>query len=461
MEGILTSIIDKNIAAFQTAEALETALVNQKGFVSYYFMDGNPDWLRQLGKYRQIFKERLNEAYSFVENKQQKEVINQIKFEYEFYITSKDRVIVHYKAGERDAGAKLHQEVRKHFFKILDLCEEYKSIHTKRIMQTREESHAQAIKLRIITGTTILIVFFLVMLLTFVLANQIWDPLRKLALETNQKGSIKKSENEVKALSRSVHELIEDADQTHIELERSRKHLLQAEKMALVGKLAAGIAHSIRNPFTSVKMRLFSLNRSLKLSASQKEDFEVISDEIRHIDNIIQNFLEFSRPPKLKMQHVSPSVVVDLVVQLLEHRLNSYDVKIKVVRKKPLPEIQVDPEQLKEVLVNLVVNACESVDTGSTIVIQEEEAFENSLGKVVIIRLTDNGPGISESIIEKIFQPFFTTKEDGSGLGLSIASRIIEEHGGQIDVTSKEGEGAAFIITLPLKESNLEQNPNH
>ena len=92
---------------------------------------------------------------------------------------------------------------------------------------------------------------------------------------------------------------------------RSQEHLLQSGKWAMVGKLAAGVAHSIRNPLTSVNMRLFSLKRSLAMSPSQQEDFEVISEEIRHLDTIVRNFLEFSRPPKLKMQRISPSDVVD------------------------------------------------------------------------------------------------------------------------------------------------------
>ena len=134
--------------------------------------------------------------------------------------------------------------------------------------------------------------------------------------------------DEVKALSHSVRGLIQNVDQTQSELQKSRESLLQADKMALVGKLAAGMAHSIRNPFTSVKMRLFSLNRSLKLSDTQKEDFDVISEEIRHVDTIVQNFLEFSRPPKLKIQSISPSVVVDQAIALLKHRLKSYDVEV-------------------------------------------------------------------------------------------------------------------------------------
>ena len=120
--------------------------------------------------------------------------------------------------------------------------------------------------------------------------------------------------------SHQVYGLIRDVDQTQSRLARSQAHLVQSEKWAVVGKLAAGVAHSIRNPLTSVKIRLFSLGRTLSLSSGQKEDLEVISEEIRHIDTILQNFLAFSRPPKPKMQKISPSDVVDLACQLLWHR---------------------------------------------------------------------------------------------------------------------------------------------
>lgn len=452
MQALLTQMIDRNIAAFQAAEALETALVNQKGFVSYYFLDGDPDWLRQLGEYRQIFKEKLNEASTFIDSEEQKEAIERIDLEYTRYVKSKDQVIAYYKAGERKIGASLHREVRDRFFKILDLCESYKGFQTEKIRVARAGSLAQANRLRVTAATGMLIVLLLALLLAFILVIQIFVPVRRLALEANPEGGSKGAENEVKALGQSVRGLIQEYDHTQIELVRSREHLLQAEKMALVGKLAAGMAHSIRNPLTSVKMRLFSLSRTLEMLDPQKEDFEVISDEIRHIDTIVENFLEFSRPPKLKMQKVSPSDVVDQAIKLLGHRLQSYEVEIKLQRRWPLPEIQADPEQLKEVLVNLVVNACEAMERCGLIVIHEEKSFAEPLGRVVVIRLTDNGPGIPEAIQEKVLQPFFTTKEEGTGLGLSIAARIVEQHGGWLDFTSKEGEGTTFVMTLPVKD---------
>ncbi|MDY6970705.1 MAG: ATP-binding protein [Thermodesulfobacteriota bacterium] len=453
MEGLLSQIVDRNMAAFLAAEELETALANQKGFVSYYFLDGDPDWLRRLGEYRQIINQRLKKAKFLVETDKQKNTVECIESEYGRYIKLKDRVIDHYKAGERDVGALLHKEVRTHFLTIQELTKQYKDMHAEIIKHDREQSHKRAKRLRIIAGTAMLMVTLLAMFLVSVLVHHILEPVRRLAREATRKRlTDEESGDEIRILSRRVHGLIEDFDHTHFELEKSREHLLQAKKLALVGKLAAGVAHSIRNPLTSVKMRLFSLERTLSLSDHQKEDFEVISEEIKHIDNILQNFLEFSRPPRLRTQKISPSDVVDLVVQLLRHRLESYNVDIKIFRQGPLPDIQADPEQLKELLINLIVNSCESMAGGGKILIHEEESFADPLGKVVVIRLADNGPGVPESLQEKIFQPFFTTKEEGSGLGLSIAARIVEEHGGWLDLVTDEGEGSTFVITFPVPE---------
>jgi signal transduction histidine kinase len=450
MEGLLIGIINKNVAAYQAAEALETALVNQKGFVSYYFMDNDPEWLTQLGMYRQIFKERLNEVRALAETEEEKETIDRIEKAYLQYIKGKDQVIAHYKAGQREEGALLHVEVRKAFSETVELCEAYKNIHKNRITEARDKSHVQAKDLRIIAAIAMLAVILLGLLLVFVLIRQILGPVRRLALEADRGGGTCQSVDEVKALDQSVRGLIEDMDHTHSELEKSREHLLQTEKLAMVGRLAAGVAHSVRNPLTSVKMRLFSLGRSLALSDTQKEDFAVISEEIGHIDTIIQNFIEFARPPKLKVQKVFPSEVVDGVLQLLKHRLQSYDVEVELLRGRPLPEIQADPEQLKEALANLIINACEAMDGGGFIRVQEEESFVGPLGRVVVVRLSDSGPGIPEAVKDQVFQPFFTTKEEGSGLGLSIAARIVAEHGGWLDFSSDEGKGVTFVMTLPI-----------
>ena len=452
MNSLFEEIIDVNLSALQAAEAMENALVNQKGFVSYYLLDGSPVWLKRLERCRQIFNERLGKARQLACTAADTEAIRKIASKYARYTKDKDRVVSLYRAGKREAGARLHSAVRAQFFSILELCDQYKEIHNKRVELARSECRTRARRLELIAGTIILFSVFLGALLGVVVLTQILNPLRRLAAGTDTAKSAAESRDEVKAVSRRVHSLIDDMDQTKSRLERSEEHLQQSEKLALVGELAAGMAHNIRNPLTSVKMRLFSMERSLDLSPTEKEDFDVISEEIRHIDSIVQNFLDFSRPYRLKMQKVSPSDTVDMALELLRYRIKSFGVDVTVRRHRRLPEIMADPERLKEVLANLLLNACEAMEQGGHIVISEQEGIVKPLGRVVVIKVKDDGPGIAEAIQGRLFEPFFTTKEEGTGLGLSIAARIVEQHGGWLNVSSHEGEGATFTITLPWKE---------
>jgi signal transduction histidine kinase len=452
MDSLLASLVEKNVASFHAADELEASLLRQKGFLTYYFLDGNPDWLRQMEQYHRAFLEWLQKARKSAYTEAMEEILGLIDTEYSRYVAARKEVIGLYREGKREAGEKLHWQVRRQFVDLINLCERYKLIHEYAIARVRTESQARARFINAFALVAVPTVGVLGLLLAYVLIKQILGPIRRLALETSPANPGSRVPDEVKALSSRVYSLIEDVDQVQSELEKSQEHLLQSGKWAMVGKLAAGVAHSIRNPLTSVNMRLFSLKRSLKMSSSQQEDFQVISEEIRHIDSIVRNFLEFSRPPKLKMQKVSPSDVVDLALQLLRHRLESYGVEVKLIRAMKLPEIWADPDQLKEVLANLLVNACEMMPGGGFITIQEEEKVEAPLGHVAVIRVSDSGPGIPESIRDKVFQPFFSTKEEGTGLGLSLATRIIEDHGGRLELDSQEKTGGTFIITLPLRE---------
>lgn len=453
MESLLADLVDKNLAAYQVAEALESALVQQSGDASHFLLDGDTRWLENLDEHRRTFRAQIEEARALTLSGSQKQILDQIESEYLRYIILKDQSIEFYKARDTDTGDRLLKEVSKHFSKVLELCRQFKDFYTKRIALLKEQSYAQAERLRLIAGTAVLVVLLLGVVLAFVLVNDILEPLRRLAQEANPGARPEETEDEVKALSRSVRGLIEGFDQTQTELEKSREHLLQAEKMVVVGKLAASMAHSIRNPLTSVKMRLFSLDRSLDLNPQQREDFQVISEEIVHIDSLVQSFLEFSRPPKLRMQMISPSEIVDLALKLMTHRLESYQVSVQVERHERLPVVQADPDRLKEVLVNIMVNACEAMKGGGAIVIREEETLDASLGQVAVVRIRDNGPGIEEGLRARIFEPFFTTKEEGSGLGLSIAVRIVEEHGGRLNLESRKGQGAEFSLILPVTAS--------
>ena len=455
IENVFKTIINRNVMIFESAEALGTGLVNQKGNITYFFQDGNPEWLVELARYRTRFENTLEELKSQVKDPWEIKTLDQIEIDYQKYIAARDKVIELYKKGERVKGFSLHQDVRQAFFEILELCNQFKEFHKEKIENAIQKSREEANGLRIIALMAIVSVTLLSLLVNFIFSRHIMDPIRKLILQVDSEDGTGKPRDEVDALQRGVMGLFEDAEETHQKLKQSQVSLLQSEKMALIGKLAAGTAHSIRNPLTSVKMRLFSLNPSAALSDTQREDLNVISDEIIQINKIVENFLEFARPPKLVMKRMSPSVAVDSAVYLLDQRLRSYHVNLKIERSGSLAETLIDPEQLKEVLVNIIINACEAMKKGGNIMIREEELDIAPLKKADVIRISDKGEGIPEEIMKNIFDPFFTTKEEGTGLGLSIAYNIIHEHGGTLGVSSQKDRGTIFTITLPIKEKKF------
>lgn len=282
--------------------------------------------------------------------------------------------------------------------------------------------------------------------LWYVIGREVLRPLEQIREEAEEEELGLRGLGEV---ADTMRELRETVHRTQAELDESARNLRHVEKLAMVGKLAAGVAHSVRNPLTSVKLRLFSLERGLTLNDRQQEDFAVISDAIRHVDGIVSNFLEFSRRPSLKLEPVPLSGIVDASLRLIESRLAVFSVTLTLTRKEPLPHVLVDSEQLREALLNILLNACEAMDYSGELTV-EEVLLSSQKGRLFAgIRVSDTGPGVSEEDIGDIFTPFFSTKEQGTGLGLPIAKSILEEHGGDIQVQASN-KGTSFTLLLPV-----------
>lgn len=451
-QNMFQNMQERDLAGLLAAQGLESELVAQKGFVTYYFLNNDREWLDRMDAHHLAFEDWMRKARSADYLNRGRTILNDIESAYLRFTHARERVIELYREGMKEQGARLHWEVRDQFTHIYDLCEKYKKLHQQSIEEESAHYRKEAKILTALSLTAMPLTIAIALWLAYILFRRILDPLRKLAHGDGPANS--DLTGEMGELQQRLTSLIDDVDEAHVMLQESRQQVAQAEKMALVGKLAAGVAHSIRNPLTSVKMRLFSLERTLNLNSIQQEDFEVIAEEIRHLDTIIRNFLEFSRPPKLKMQKVSPSDVVDMTLQLLKHRLESCGVAISRVGDVRLPEVDADPEQLKEVLVNLIVNACDAMQDGGLITISEDVGTVGGKGQMVIIKIADNGPGIPSSVQDDVFKPFFSTKEEGTGLGLSIANRIMSEHGGWVHLQSSSHKGTTFLLALPHKEAS-------
>lgn len=443
-------ILDQEIVAFKAAQALETELILQKGLVTYFFLTKDPKWLDELNSHDIKFRAWLSKARDITRINPGRQLLNEIESRYIRYGIDRAQVISLYKKGQEDEGLKQHWAVRNMFFTIHDLAEQFKTEHEKRIRKLRHKFRYSTDILQFLAWGAMPCVILISMILLFILKRKILGPIRDLL--TQQENGKMRITDEVKAIQVRVDDLLTNIGKARAQLTESQEHLIQSEKLAMVGKLAAGVAHSVRNPLTSLKMRLFTLEKSLNMTETQREDLGVISEEIRHIDKILRNFLEYARPPKLELQMDSPSETVDTALQLLQHRAELNRTNVHLHRVQKLPGIPIDKDQLKEVMVNLLVNAMEAMGEDGDIYIHEHVGNGSTCGNAVLISFRDTGPGIPEERFEDIFQPFYSSKEEGSGLGLSIAKRIINEHGGDIRVRSEAARGAVFTIELPLQE---------
>ena len=220
--------------------------------------------------------------------------------------------------------------------------------------------------------------------------------------------------------------------------------LIRADRLAAMGELTAGVAHEVRNPLGVIRASVQLLEDAKGDPERIHEAAEVIKQEIDRLDRVIKALLDFGRPSKPTLMATDLNEVLQDIVLFTNRFASQSDVVITEILDPQLPRVQGDPDQLKQVFLNLVTNAVQAMDkTGGTITIETKGA-----GEYVEISVADTGPGILPVDLPKVFDPFFTKRAEGTGLGLTIVHRIIDEHDGHIEVESSPG-GTVFNVTLP------------
>jgi signal transduction histidine kinase len=244
--------------------------------------------------------------------------------------------------------------------------------------------------------------------------------------------------------------LYDKARRAYRELNEAQARIIQSEKMAVVGTFASGLAHEVRNPLNSIALQLSIVERRVAplpagLAGEIKELVAVIREEVKRLDNLVGDFLQFSRSNRVQYRPTALDALVDEVARLLRPEARAAGVTLRRQRiGAAIPDLRVDPERIKQVAINLLQNAIEAMPGGGVVTVESGLVDGRAL---LVVR--DSGPGLPEGL--DVFQLFVTTKARGTGLGLSIAQQIVLEHGGEIAAASEPGKGATFTVSLPVE----------
>jgi signal transduction histidine kinase len=236
-----------------------------------------------------------------------------------------------------------------------------------------------------------------------------------------------------------------------VKLVESQSQAEHHEKLASLGLLAAGVAHEIRNPLTAIKAAVFIQQKKFPPGSPEAADAALVQREILRLERIVTEFLQFARPAEPELATIPSDQPLKEVQSLLGPALAKNNIRLLLEDSAPL-SVKVDGEQMKQVLINLVQNAADSIGRDGAITLRsraDRKPLAQGETDVVILEVADTGPGIAPEVEKRLFDPFFTTKAEGTGLGLSIAACIVQKHGGALQYQTQVNHGTTFGIILP------------
>ena len=263
-----------------------------------------------------------------------------------------------------------------------------------------------------------------------------------------------KRRDDIGQLGRQFNEMVDQLERNRSEIEElHRREMGRAEHLATLGELAAGLAHEIRNPLAGIAGVVDVMGKELPAQSASRAVLTDVQNEILHIQNILNDLLSYARPRPPTFHPADLNVTIEQAVMLARQQVRTRPVRVLFTPNLSLPPVAHDPALIQQVVLNLVLNGIQAIPREGAIEIAIAREDDHAL-----ISVKDNGRGISPDALPKIFRPFFTTRKEGTGLGLSLAKGIVQSHGGNIDASSTLGQGTQFRIQLPLEHLNT--NPS-
>ncbi len=459
-EELQQTLVADNLESVRAAEELEIALLEQRGHVSSYLLDnGNRKWLTELEQRRKEFDSWLHMARRTARSDTEREILDELQVVQAAYAQKRDTVVQLYNAGKIDeARQALLQDVPALYREAYELCEKFIAANQTLVDKVSEDVRRRVEQTTLYVTGMLFVTMALGFALLWMLFQGVIFPLRRIAQDVRSaageeaNGMPDSRSDEMRELRHYVQLLMTNVTETRSDLERSRTQLEHADKLAAVGKIAASVAHEIRNPLTSMKMWLFSLRRTVGTNTDAQQKIDVISEEISRLENVVRNFLEFAKPPKLKVQRHSVGSLIDKTLELLQHPLIDQGITVERHSDPGLPDVLVDVDQLKQVFLNLISNAIDAMPQGGVLRV-DSQASERTGQPMIVVRISDSGSGIPIEEQDRVFEPFFTTKQEGTGLGLCIAASIMARHAGALELETSNAMGTHWAVWIPVGDT--------
>jgi two-component system, NtrC family, sensor histidine kinase HydH len=254
------------------------------------------------------------------------------------------------------------------------------------------------------------------------------------------------TDDDLHQVNEQMQGIVREIERVVAQLQQREREVLRADQLVAVGQMAAGVAHELRNPLTSIKMLVQANREEAEARGLPAEDLQIIEQEIRRMERCLQTFLDFARPPQPERHPVSLAALVDRMLTLVEGRVRKQHVTLHFRPPTTPVIVEADADQMQQLLVNLALNALDAMPQGGSLDISLSAPVHGQ----VELRVRDTGPGIAPALLPRLFEPFVSSKETGLGLGLVVSRRIAESHGGNLWVTNPPYGGACFVLRLPV-----------
>jgi two-component system, NtrC family, sensor histidine kinase HydH len=453
LQSNMAQILSENVTSLEAAQTLEIK-VRQLRFHSFvYLIDPTPEHLKPVKEDHDGFEEAMQQASQSAKAVDEEALVREIRLGYQKY---HDELATLEEQVRREGPIQDHRKLAndhpvRH---IVDPCRELLRINKRMIEKTSEETNQVAREARWAMLLLGLVGPVSGLFIGYSVARKLSRSIYQLSVRVNdmaqcldqQVTSVSVSaDGDIESLDKQLQHVVQRVEEVAERMQQHQRDMLRAEQLAAVGKLAANVAHEVRNPLMAVKMLVEAALRPQNARPLTTEGLSIIHREVGRVEKTVQGLLDFARLPAPQRSVCDIRELVTKAVELVRVRCGQQHVELVVECPKTAVPANLDPEQIHRVLVNLLLNALDAMPHGGRL----EVRVEASPDRGIRVTTADSGEGIPESVLSRLFMPFISTKPTGTGLGLSISQRIIEEHGGNLSASNRRDGGASFTFTLP------------